>query len=178
MFPVFINITCMQIMYSNHMTYSTWDTADTYVLTNRWQKTEDIRKEIRGWHFPQMLSSQVQMEDAVFYYLSSWLMKCHLWWYNVHSEGWRLRSLTDTCCWGLAKNIHPALNIESLHEEEHGFLCAACHYHTHVGWSKWIGWMALFVCVLIKEHRIAYRNGSRVDGFPGTSGVSPESHRH
>lgn len=81
-------------------------------------------------------------------------MKCHLWWCDVHREGWRLRSSTDKHRRSLAKNMYSSLNIEGLHKEEHGVLCAACHYYTHVSWCKLIGWIALFFCTLIKGNGI------------------------
>lgn len=74
--------------------------------------------------------------------------------------------------------MYPALNIEGLHKEEHGVLCAACHYYPHVGWCKLIGWIALFFCPLIKGK--PFRNGSCVafvqTAFTETSSVRPETH--
>ena len=44
-------------------------------------------------------------------------------------------------------NMYSSLNIEGLQEEEHGVLCAACHYYTHVDWCKLIGSIAPFLLV-------------------------------
>lgn len=110
------------------------------------------------------------MADTVFYYLLSWLMKCHLWWCDVHREGWHLRSLTDTRRCSLPKKRVPCFKYWRPTWGT-GVLCAACHYYSHVGWCKLIGWIELFLCVLIKGER--YRNGS--DSFTETSGVRLET---
>lgn len=76
--------------------------------------------------------------------MSSLMMWC--------SQG-RLTCLrTDAHRRSLAKNMYSSLNIEGLHKEEHGVLCAACHYYTHVGWCKLIGSIALsFSVCWLKE---------------------------
>lgn len=115
--------------------------------------TEDIRKQIRGWQFPSEAVTQgsngshcvllfIELVDE----MSSLMMWCSQGRltskkFNWHAVAVALPKKTKK------NNMYSSLNIEGLQEEEHGVLCAACHYYTHVDWCKLIGSIVPFLLV-------------------------------
>lgn len=116
--------------------------------------TEDIRKQIRGWQFPSDAVTQgsngshcvllfIELVDE----MSSLMMWCSQGRLTSKKFNWHAVAVALPKKKKRKKNMSSSLNIEGLQEEEHGVLCAACHYYTHADWCKLIGSMAPFLLV-------------------------------